>query len=36
MTEILIGKIQWPFLVQSLRAMLIGVSAVIRAEKPGG
>jgi hypothetical protein len=33
MTEILIGKIQWPFLAEFLSDSLLGVSATSSAEK---
>jgi hypothetical protein len=36
MIEILIGKIQWPFLAQFLPASLLGVFAATRAENSGG
>jgi hypothetical protein len=36
MTEILIGKLQQPFLQQFLPTSLLGVSAAIRAENCGG
>jgi hypothetical protein len=36
MIEILIGKIQWPFLIQFLPALLVDVSDATRAENPGG
>jgi hypothetical protein len=36
MKEILIGKIQWPFLAQFLPTSLLDVPAVTRAQNSGG
>jgi hypothetical protein len=36
MTEILIDKIQWPFLAQFPPALLLSVSSETKAEKSGG